>query len=318
MMTRGAEPVICASTSDTGGDAFAYFCDRIADVYLGIRPQRPSDTDDGFAADVLAHRLSDDVILSRMRAPAHGARRDAHSIAASADDGLFLNVAADAIVRIDHLGERRRLRAGQPILIDNGRPFDLDLVGPRRFRLYTLRLPRRLGDRELSSREIAEINERLSGDLGRTIGMQAMLMIREFDERQLNVAAAMSAAILALLASTGAPPIEQSPADRFGALVALAEPRLRDPAFGLTDLARLAGCSPRTVQSVFTRAGRTWSEWASERRLESARARIASPEWETTALARIAHVSGFADPSHFHRAFRARYGDVPSAFRPVR
>ncbi|MCW0212285.1 MAG: helix-turn-helix domain-containing protein [Pseudonocardia sp.] len=77
-------------------------------------------------------------------------------------------------------------------------------------------------------------------------------------------------------------------------------------------LARAHGVSVRTVNRTFSATGHTVGEVVRVRRLARAREDLADPAAPITA---IAHRWGFADGSHFSRAFRALYGCSPSDYR---
>ena len=80
----------------------------------------------------------------------------------------------------------------------------------------------------------------------------------------------------------------------------------------LTELAEAVGRHPTHVARAFRRAhGRTVGEYARALRLDWAEARLA----EDLPLARVAHDAGFADQSHFTRAFRAHTGLTPGRYR---
>ena len=313
-------PVLSASTRDVDiDDQFEYFCDSLCDIYLGISPERVDTAT--FFADVLAFDLGEENVLSRIRAPGHQAHRDRRSIAAVVDDAFFLNVAADSPARLTHLGEQFSLRAGQPVLIDNRQPFELALSAPRQFHLYTVRIPRAaLGD-SLSDRDLTTVNRRLASTEGAVLAAQARLMRAEFDAGRIRIALAMTRVMSDLLrrmfesdgvSGSGTDQVHALTVDRLTSLVSR---QLDSPEFRLPDLARLLSRSVRSIQDTFATAGSTWSSWALETRLNNARARIESPLWADKSLAHIAAASGFRDASHFHRAFRARFGDAPSAFR---
>lgn len=87
---------------------------------------------------------------------------------------------------------------------------------------------------------------------------------------------------------------------------------LADAALGPGALARAHGVSVRTVHRVFQATGETVGEVVRARRLARARADLAGSAATVTA---IAHRWGFADGSHFSRAFKAHYGHSPSAAR---
>ena len=118
--------------------------------------------------------------------------------------------------------------------------------------------------------------------------------------------------LLALLAHlfAVAPAPERSPS---GALSRVRE-RIDDaPAAGhpLSELAALSGLSRyQTLRGLARLTGLTPHAYVVQRRLEIARRLIR----QGCALAEVAVDAGFADQSHMHRAFAARYGFTPGAY----
>lgn len=93
----------------------------------------------------------------------------------------------------------------------------------------------------------------------------------------------------------------------------LATAALADGRASVADVAALCGLS----RSYFIRAfqatmGLTPHRWARERRLQRARDLVAGT---SEPIAAIAASCGFADQSHFTRAFRARWGESPASYR---
>jgi AraC family transcriptional activator of tynA and feaB len=103
---------------------------------------------------------------------------------------------------------------------------------------------------------------------------------------------------------------------RIDELTAVARTRLGNPGFGVDELAAAFGISARTVQSTFRAAGATFSGWLLAERLDLARDRVAARAWSARSIAQVAAASGFRDPAHFHRAFRAWFSATPGDFRP--
>ncbi len=318
MVKHAAAPLISVSTSEAPEDPFGYFRSALTDVYRGIAPRRTGSSP--FRADVLAYAVGEDVVFSRMRATGHAADRGPRGVSADGDDSVFLNLAADAPSRLDHLGRRTVLRPGQPVLIDNSRPFELALSDARRFSLYSLRLPRRLGGRTLTAQDVADANELLADARQGRLAALLLLLRREFDAGRIPVWEALVPAVRAMLEDMirpGARADTASSVPAFDAITAVAIDHLDDPGFGLTQAAGVLGRSPRAVQAAFAEAGTTWSQWSLAARLDSACERIASPAWAGRSLVAIARSSGLGDPSYFHRTFRARFGAPPGAFRPA-
>lgn len=315
-MQEGPIPVLAATTSDEREtDRFESFRDALCDVYLGISPERTSTA--AFDADVLAYEW-DGAILSRIRAPGHGARRNAASLARVPDDALFVNIAPDATSRIEHLGDTWRMPAGAPIVLDNAEPFALDFDPRRRFRLYSLRVPRGFAGREPTARDIAELNHRLAATgVGARLGAQCDLLASEFDAGHWDAAAAMTRAVVAML--RGALTDIDSEVDAPSRLESgkrAAAARIDDPDFDVHEFARSANVSVRTIQNDFRASGETFRDWLLGARLDAARGRLRSPAWRGRPIEAVAAASGFRDTAHFHHAFRDRFDATPGSFRP--
>ncbi|HWK76930.1 AraC family transcriptional regulator [Microbacterium sp.] len=138
-----------------------------------------------------------------------------------------------------------------------------------------------------------------------------------------------------LLSGPTAPRVVQNVVDLFATMLAgrLAETHSDDPTqpafrrviahiaehlaepLSLPQVARAVEMSPRYVQSLFQLRGMTVSGWIRQRRLEVARQTLADPAWADADIARVAAAHGFADHSHFTRAFRSAYGETPSQWR---
>ena len=310
-------PVLAASTTDQReSDRFDSFRDALCDVYLGIRPERTSSG--AFDADLLAYEW-DGVILSRMRAPGHEARRDAASLARVPDDALFVNVSPNSSARLRHLDETWRMPAGAPILIDNSAPFTLHLDPRRRFRLYSLRVPRAFAGIEPTGRDIAELNRRLvASGAGARLGAQCDLLTAEFDAGRWEAASAMTRAVIAMLRGvlTGADSETDAPS-RLESGKRAASTRIHDPDFDVHEFARSVNVSVRTIQNDFRAAGETFRDWLLDARLEAARERLRSPAWRGRSIEALAEASGFRDIAHFHHAFRDRFDTTPGSLRPL-
>lgn len=315
--SAGVTPVLEASTRDAPPrDQFGQFCDALCDVYLGIRPQRTASP--GFDADVLAFEWGD-IVLSRMRAPGHEARRDRRDIAAKPDDALFLNISDTSASVVHVAGRTVPVAAALPVLLDNAEPFRLRFDDARRFRLYSLRLPREVGGSRLDAADAIALDARLRRTaLGRQIALQVRLMTAEFDAGRIEVAGAMAAAVSAMVRRLWDGGDAASAAERYADFTTTASAHLAEPDFGVNEIAAIHGVSARTVQGVFAGEGDTVTRWMLRARLELARDRLGSPAWERASVARIASACGWRDASGFHRAFRERFGDTPGSFRGSR
>lgn len=97
-------------------------------------------------------------------------------------------------------------------------------------------------------------------------------------------------------------------------LIDLAEARAADPP-SLSEAAAAVGRSRSSFCRWFRECtGATWASCAEEIRLEAARRLIESGSSAAAAAAEL----GYADPSHFCRRFKARFGDSPGSLRGKR
>jgi AraC-like DNA-binding protein len=76
--------------------------------------------------------------------------------------------------------------------------------------------------------------------------------------------------------------------------------------------------SVRHLYGILARSGITLGEWVRVRRLEECRNELAKPGAEHMTIASIAQRWGFANPTHFSRAFREAYGMSPRDWRELK
>lgn len=94
--------------------------------------------------------------------------------------------------------------------------------------------------------------------------------------------------------------------------VEMMESHVADPVT-LEDLAQVAGVSPRQLNRLFReKLGRATMRYYRDLRLEKAQGLLRNAPMSLT---EIALATGFASSSHFSRAYSARYGEPPSAYR---
>lgn len=73
--------------------------------------------------------------------------------------------------------------------------------------------------------------------------------------------------------------------------------------------------SERRLHHLFQNSGSTVAAWIRERRLEMAHRDLSDPGCGDRTVREIGERWGFRNPTHFARAFRARYGSSPSRVR---
>jgi AraC family transcriptional regulator len=96
-------------------------------------------------------------------------------------------------------------------------------------------------------------------------------------------------------------------------VVALLHERFAEPGLELRRLADVAGVHPVSLSRAFRRhLGRTPGAYLRGLRLEQAARELERSE---RPLSEVAAAAGFADQSHFTRAFRAAFGATPGEWR---
>lgn len=93
---------------------------------------------------------------------------------------------------------------------------------------------------------------------------------------------------------------------------------LHDEDLTLADAARACRISLRYLHMLFERTGSSASSWIQEQRLQRCRDELDDSAFDGLQLSEIGWRWGFRDASQFSRAFRARFGESPSAWRASR
>lgn len=94
--------------------------------------------------------------------------------------------------------------------------------------------------------------------------------------------------------------------------------RLGEPSLSAERIASAHFLSVRQLYYVWAaRNGETLAEWIMSQRLERAARVLAATTSYDVAIAAVARRCGFADPAHFTRRFRERYGVTPRGWRAM-
>ncbi len=311
-MAMDADPTARTISGSTRGlaphEGYEYFCDAVADVYVGVTPRRPETG--GFEAHFALHDLGG-ISLGIIDTPGVSADRGARSLRQVPDDAFFVNYSSGAW-GLGQSGSQWTAAGGTSLVLDNARPFTVVADPRRRLHLVSLRISRDLLDRRTVT-DIAAVNDALSRTAsGAILGRQMSLLASSARSGMTRVVASMTEAVIDIIDSI---PHGSQPSVRVDRMMRFAEARLGDPALDVSAVARAFGCSVRTVQSDFTRAGSTFSEWLRAARLDRAREALLDPLGGGASVAAIARRNGFADVGTFHRAYRNRFGRTPRSDR---
>lgn len=212
-------------------------------------------------------------------------------------------------------GARRQSTAGRVILIEPGERHDGQAIREQGFRYSMLYLPHAWLRTQMGGRD-DDIGFRQTLADDRRLGSAVTLASRALLSAAPGLAfdAARDEVLTCLRRHLG----RRTPAPR-DAAAAVAERAMDyiqahyDEAFGLDELARVAGAADRfqLARAFRSRFGTSPHACLVETRLDRARAMLRSE----ASPAQAAFASGFADQSHLGRWFRRAFGLTPAAYR---
>jgi AraC-like DNA-binding protein len=91
--------------------------------------------------------------------------------------------------------------------------------------------------------------------------------------------------------------------------------RLGDAGTTLKEIAKATGISPRLLSELFREVGTTAHDRLLDLRLEKASTELRLSGYAAQSIEEIARRNGFANPSHFGRVFKKRFGRTPLDWR---
>ncbi|MET7648934.1 helix-turn-helix domain-containing protein [Streptomyces sp. NPDC005426] len=251
-------------------------------------------------------------------------RRTAAHIACSPEPlvALCLQVAGRTVLTQD--SREATAHTDDLFVYDTSRPYLLD--HPERFRTHVIHIPRRM----------MAVND---ADLGRAFGsafstrqgcaaaLRPMLVNAVASAHEFSPAVAHGLAnsvidlLTALVTEQAAEPGPRSDAPRSHLAQrarAYINQNLGDPALSPDSVARAQHISVRYLHRLFQDEGITVSRLIQRRRLEESAYELARLRRTAPTVSAIAERWGFANPTHFSRAFREAYGLSPREWRTVR
>jgi acetamidase/formamidase/AraC-like DNA-binding protein len=218
------------------------------------------------------------------------------------------------------------LSANELILLDPARPWEVDLLTECRLVIaklesasFVLRLVR-TSDHDLN---------KISSKTG--VGAVCLNLIRsiaaEFDHLSdhelLSIEAMLTELLVTCLSHSNDPDADAaqgSTSVQLGHLRRVCrtiEARLGDADLSIDEVARLESLSARYIQKIFSVATTTFGEYLKNRRLERCRIDLSNSSLSHFSIAELCFRWGFGDAANFSRAFGARFGMSPKAYRAL-
>jgi AraC-like DNA-binding protein len=293
------------------GRKFVHWREVVCQAFTQLSPERVGT--DPFEGEIRLRRLGAGSVSS-IRSRAQIVRRGPREIATVPSDSVFLNIQAAGRSLIAQGRDSAGLAPGTFALVDATRPFEMRFDGA--FRHVSIHLPRAALVARLGA------PDRFAGRcLAPPAGVGAVLLAylaAVLDAGQ-GIDEPRGQALLLNLADLIALSLGEADARRLGTAARHLDVirhyvagRLDDPALSPETVARHFRLSTRQVHKLFAAGGESFGRWTQARRLERAHAALADPAFARRGIAEIAFACGFADPGHFARAFKSRYGMTPS------
>lgn len=243
-----------------------------------------------------------------------------HDLGKSDDDCLFVWATSPGLFR--HLGKEITVGAGPAVLMSCADKATVE--NPLPIRHVTVKVPRAtlksltLGLEDAFMRPVPTETDAL-----RLLRTYLATLHAEHEAAGIELQRAMVLHIgdliaLALGATRDAAELAGTrglPAARLDAMKKHTLQHLGDPSFSVKQLARVLGVTPRYVQMLFEKDGKTFSTFLHQSRLALAYRRLSDPATASMRIGAIAADCGFGDLSYFNQSFRRAYGETPSDVR---
>ena len=297
----------------------AYWTDLVCDTYVQLECDAAPGAhgiDGEIAADSLAT-----LQLSRVTATGQIVRRTPAKIARASEDYFLVSIQTRGQGVVSQDGRDAVLVPGDFALYDSTRPYTLSFDAP--FQQIVLMLPGKTLRTALRDTERLTAT-RVCGDRGAGHLMIGMIgtLAADIDtlapESAVAVADSVTQILIAGLSALPAarrPPVSQLTAYHREQIKAIVRERLRDPGFGVAELAASLRLSASTLHRAWGGEACSLSDWIWAQRLDAARRNLCDPAFAARSISEIAFAWGFNDAAHFSRAFRSRFGCTPRELR---
>ncbi len=254
-----------------------------------------------------------------LRSSGQSVVRTSRMVSAAESTQLFhVSLVTEGLVQVTQDGRTCRLGKGDFAVYETGRPFRLDFPGAWNMTCFTWnrdRIDLADGESERLTARTMRGDSGLTGLLSRTLSGVVQEDVDVSARNAMRLADELAALTVTVGLEQCTDTAESPPQDLLMRILQFIEENLADPRLGPQTIASEFYISTRTLHRLFAGEGHTVAQWVRGRRLERCReALIARP---TATISEIIPRFGFADLAAFSRAFTARYGMSPTAFRAV-
>jgi AraC family transcriptional regulator, positive regulator of tynA and feaB len=296
-------------------EQFGYWHSAVWEAFVPVTLERP---DAGPFPSVVDAQTVGPLGVSRIVSSPQKVARTADQVRAKAGDIYFCNPPLSPGSWASQDGRRADLAAGDLVVVDGSQPFELGFEGA--FDQVSIALPHDLLAPLLATPTLATA-VRVRGDRG--VGAIASAALRALaagtaplDAAEARAVADQVSRLLALSLGRPAAPAAKAPrALLLAGAIDEIESGLSDHGLAPEHVAERIGVSTRYLHQLFSERGLSFGRHLLARRLEHCKRDLADLEQVQVSIGEIAWNRGFQDPSHFGRAFKARYRLTPGQWR---
>ncbi len=296
--------------------ALAYWRDSVCQAILELGVECP-------AGERFQARLEQCVLgpaqLNLVHATAQQVARTRRAIARSPQAAFHLLQLRAGHCELEHRGRSAVMHAGDCVLVDSTEPHTVRCPVPTRCLLVQFPRPWLLAWLPAPESVAGRVLRPRSGWSFALSAAIANLRPEEVEGLSLprGVLAEQVAALLALAAGRTAPLPTRRDELRARLMRALHD-RYHEPGLSPAAVALALGISKRYLHFLFATLGTTFGGELLRIRLERARRVLIDERFGEVPIGEIAARCGFAEPSHFARCYRRRFGSAPAAYRSAR
>jgi AraC family transcriptional regulator, positive regulator of tynA and feaB len=289
---------------------FDYYQSGLCTAFAHLTPFKPA-AGAKFSAK-MEHWVGCENEFTYLQTVSHRVMRSKHDISHAEDNNIYLNFIERGELRLEQNGERAILKRGDLAIIDNAKPFDVQInaqsghrhlafrINATRNKINATSLVRRLNGHALTpalrnavsylgGANANWVPERVA-KLAVTIENLASMIVAEHDQPETFSRAKHTTLMV------------KSQIDRHFSL----------PEYSLEDAGRSLSMPTRSLQNHLQICGTSFSSLLMNARLSYACEQLRHTR---KSVEDICYDSGFQDLSTFYRAFKARYSIAPGAYK---
>lgn len=272
--------------------------------------------DEGVAASMQQHDLGPLKLSAISIGSAHSVVRSQGAAARERQPHLNLNWIRSGAWQVDHYGRRVDLGPGDMVLLDNRQPYSVTTEHGSEH--IVARLPIEWVRCWLPSPEAAVARVVRAGDPWHGV-LEATLTeaIRDDrgDEAWRRLCTQQIGGALALMLGANESRLSNHTRQLYRRIRTAIQNRFFEHELDAASVAAEVAISPRYLHKILAQEGTTYVQELFAVRLQHACALLKDPRFAELSVSEIGWRSGFCDPSHFSRRFKAHVGQTPGQWR---